>query len=157
MYELSENPAENSKRQLRALPGITDMWEGFGNHPAASRLPSPHGPTPHLPCRKKLWAADACLCMSSFPACTSPAAYSPFAPSQGAMLHTSLQGSVPRKEAPAYAITQAPWVGLSQRERKKSEGKRRGGGHTTLGAVMSIHDYHSCQTVTLPRLRLFPC
>ena len=46
MYELSENPAENSKRHLRALSGITDMWEGLGNHPVASHLPSPHLATP---------------------------------------------------------------------------------------------------------------
>ena len=43
MYELPENPAENSKRHLTALSGITDMWEGLGNHPAASHLPSPAG------------------------------------------------------------------------------------------------------------------
>ena len=46
VYELSENPAENSKRHLRALSGITDMWEGLGNHPVASHLPSPHLATP---------------------------------------------------------------------------------------------------------------
>lgn len=49
MYELSENPAENSKRHLRALPGIPDMWEGLRNHPAASRLPGPHL-APHPTC-----------------------------------------------------------------------------------------------------------
>lgn len=143
MYELSENPAENSKRHLRALPGIPDMcvWGGaWESSSCITPAQPPSGPPSHLPCRKKLWAAT----------------YSPFALSQGASLHTSLQGSVPRKEAPAYAITQPPWAGLSQQEGKKSKGKRRGGGRTTLGVVMSIHDCRSCQTATLPRLRLFP-
>ena len=46
VYELPENPAENSKRHLTALSGITDMREGLGNHPAASHLPIPHPATP---------------------------------------------------------------------------------------------------------------
>ena len=45
-----------------------------------------------------------------------PAAHSPFAPSRESTLRSSLPGSVPWKEAPAYSITQPPLVGLSQWE-----------------------------------------
>lgn len=108
MYELSENPAENSKRHLRALPGIPDMWGGLGIIQLHHTCPVPIWPPiqPPIPpaLQEKLWAAT----------------YSPFAPSQGASLHTALQ-ALCQEDMPHHIFNPPRRLRANRRKNQRAE------------------------------------